>query len=128
MVMPGQAFTVSVTAANVGNVLLEQGEVQIIMPPAFELTAGQPAAGAFDVGRRVWRLTNLAPNQPQSLILALSVGSGVPAGSVLDIEARAAGRLAVLTVGLPPPFLPPVGGNPGAPPDGAPCHRRAAGS
>ena len=127
MVMPGRAFTVSVVAVNIGNVLLEQGEVQVMMPPAFTLTTAQASTGSFDAGRRLWRLTNLAPNQPQQLTLVLSVGSGVPLGSVLDIEAQAAGRTALLTVGLPPSFLPPVGGNPDLAAQGGHGRRRAPG-
>ncbi len=111
MVTPGQVFTVTVTAVNVGTVALEQGDVQLVVPSAFTLTTSQAVAGSFDASQRRWRLTNLAPNQPQTLTLTLSVGSGVPLGSVLDIEARAGAGAAVLTVGLPPAFLPAVGGD-----------------
>ena len=113
MVMPGQLFTVSVTAVNIGTVTLEQGVVDLVAPPALTLATGQAVTGAFDASQRRWLLTNLAPNRPQTLTLVFRVGSGVPLGSVLDIEARAADRAAVLTVGLPPAFLPAVGGNPG---------------
>jgi hypothetical protein len=111
MVMPGQVFTVTVTAVNVGTVALEQSDVSLAAPPALVLMTAQAAAGAFDVNGSRWRLTNLAPNRPQTLTLIFSVGSGVPLGSVFDIEARAGAGAAILTVGLPPAFLPAVGGN-----------------
>jgi len=111
MVTPGQVFTVTVTAVNVGTVALEQGDVSLVTPPALVLTTAQAAAGAFDANGSRWRLTNLAPNRPQTLTLVCSVGSGVPLGSVFDIEARAGAGAAVLTVGLPPAFLPAVGGD-----------------
>ena len=111
MVMPGQVFTVSVTAVNIGTVALEQGEIELVVPPEFTLTTSQAAAGSFDASQRRWRLTNVAPNRSQTLVLAFTVSRGVPLGAVLDIEARAADRAALLTVGLPPAFLPAVGGD-----------------
>ncbi len=112
MLIPGQVFTVSLQAVNIGTVQLELGEVTLSAPPAFTLNGGQASAGAFDAGRRLWRLTNVQPNEAQTLVLQFSVGSGVPRGSVLDIAAHTADRSAILTVGLPPAFLPPVGSDP----------------
>ena len=110
MVVPGQVVTFTAMLTNTGTAALADLAVILEVPSELTVVSTQVAEGQVVTEGTNWQIPVLAPGRSATLVLLAAVNDSVPAGTVLDVRAAVLDQQAVVSLGLPPAFLPRVGG------------------
>ncbi len=109
MVVPGQVVTFTAMLTNTATAALADLAVVLDVPSELTVISTQVAEGQVVTEGTNWQIPVLAPGRSATLELLAAVSDSVPAGTVLDVRAEVLDQQAVVSLGLPPAFLPRVG-------------------